>query len=254
MAVVPHPVPLEPARHVDVGQRLQRQRVEGGGGVLALVDVVGVQVGDVDQQPYPGPVGQLVEELPLRQLLARPGEERRDVLHGERHGQLVLGDPHVLAEDREPFPRPGDRQQVPGLQPARRGPLPARPDERDVLGDQWRPQRLGPLGQRRQPYRIGPLRAAQAQPHPVRHHGHPTLPQPPQGVGKVTGTDVLRHHLHPLDPRHRLDGLRDRGPPADPRTQPFHTATPSRNPPAPAATLPATVHPGTVTRPLQSRI
>src|SRR5690606_40579088 len=57
VAVVPHAVPLEAAGDMDVGDGLQRQAGEGLGGVLAAVDVVGVQVGDVDEQPHAGAVG-----------------------------------------------------------------------------------------------------------------------------------------------------------------------------------------------------
>ena len=116
VAVVPDAVAFETAGDMDVRDGLDGQFVQRLGGVLAAVDVVGVEVGHVDQEAYAGAVGEVVQELALGHLLARPGDQRRDVLHRERHGQRVLGDADVLAEDVEGVPGAGDGQQVPGLQ------------------------------------------------------------------------------------------------------------------------------------------
>ncbi|GAA3486187.1 hypothetical protein GCM10018987_02660 [Streptomyces cremeus] len=227
--VVPYAVPLDAARHMDVRDRLDRQLVQRPRRVLAPVDAVGVQVGDVDEQPYTGAPHQLRQELPLRQLLARPGEQGRDVLQRERHRQLVLGDPHVLAQHPQRVPGARHRQQVPGLQGPGRGQPSARPYERDVLGDQRRAQRLGARGQGREAVRVGALRPADAQRHAVRDHLRAALAQPQQGGGEVAGADVLRDHLHPVDAGQRLDRVGDLGPPADADAEPqslvlaFHT-------------------------------
>lgn len=106
----------KPCGDVDVGDGLDREFVEGLGGVLAAVDMVRVQVGHVDEQTDTGAVRQVVEELSLGHLLAGPGDQRGDVLHREGHGQRGLSDADVLAQDVQRVPGARDRQQVPGLQ------------------------------------------------------------------------------------------------------------------------------------------
>lgn len=139
MAVVPDAVPLVAARHVHVGDRLDGQFVERAGRVLAPVDVVGVQIGHVDQQPHPGAVDEVVQELALGHLLTGPGEQRRDVLHRERHREGGLGGPHVRAQHVQRVPGARHGQQMAGLQHGGAGAGAARADERDVLGDQGEP-------------------------------------------------------------------------------------------------------------------
>lgn len=124
---------------MDVRDGLDRQLVECLRGVLAPVDVVGVEVRHVDEEPDAGAVDEVVEELPLGHLLARPVDEGRDVLQGERHGQRVLGDADVLAQHVQGVPGARHRQQMPGLQLRRRGEGAPRPDERDVLRDEGAP-------------------------------------------------------------------------------------------------------------------
>ncbi len=208
---------------MDVRDGLHRQFVQRLRRVLAEVDVVGVQVGHVDQQPHPGPLDQLRQELPLGELLVGPGDQRGDVLQGERHRQRVLRDPHVLAEHVQRVPGAGHRQQVPRLQPRRRGQRPPGPHERDVLGHQGRPQQFGARRESGEPVGVGPVRAAEAERHPVRHDGHPALAQPYQRVREVVGAEVLRDRLHPVDPAQRLHLGRDLRPPADTDAQ-FHAA------------------------------
>jgi hypothetical protein len=226
VAVVPDAVPLVPARHVHVRDRLDGQLVQRTGRVLAPVDVVGVQVGHVDQQPHPRAVDEVVQELALGHLLAGPGEERRDVLHRERHRKGGLGDPYVRAQHVQGVPGARHGEQVARLQHGGAGAGAARPDERDVLGDQRRTQRLGPLGECGQPCLVGAAGAAEAEGDTVRDDGHSALAQPPQRFGEMTGAEVLRHGLDPVDARHRLHGLRDLRPPADPRTQTLHPHPP----------------------------
>ncbi len=136
VAVVPDAVALEAAGDMHVGDRIEGQRRQRLGGVLAPVDVVGVQVGHVDQQPHAGPLDQLGQELALGQLLTRPGEQRGDVLQGQRHRQRVLRDADVLAQHVQRVPGARHGQQVAGLQARGGGERAARPDVGDVLGDQ----------------------------------------------------------------------------------------------------------------------
>ncbi len=213
--VVPDAVPLDAARHVHVRDGLDGQLGQGAGRVLAAVDAVGVQVGDVDEEPYPGALHQLREELPLRHLLARPGDQGGDVLQGERHGQRVLRDAHVLAEHVEGVAGAGHGEQVARLQRRGRRERPPGPYERDVLRDQRRSQRHRLLAERREPRGVGPVRAAEPQRHAVRHDRDAAPPQPGQGVGQVVRADVLRDDLHPVHPGQPLHRLRDLGTPAD---------------------------------------
>ncbi len=194
--------------------------------VLTAVDVVGVQVGHVDEQPHPGPLDQLGQELPLGHPLARPGEQRGDVLQRQRHRQRLLRDPHVLAEHVEGVAGARHGQQVARLQAGRRGERAARPDERDVLGDQRSPERLRAFRERREPALVGAVGAAEAEGDAVRDHGHPALAQPQQRVREMARADVLRHDLHPVDARHALHGVRDLRSPADSRTQSPHGPAP----------------------------
>jgi hypothetical protein len=113
VAVVPDTVAFEAAGHVDVGDGLDGEFVEGLRGVLATVDVVRVQVGHVDEEPDAGAVDQVVEELPLGHFLAGPGDQRGDVLHREGDGQGRLGGTDVLAQDVQRVPGARNRQQVP---------------------------------------------------------------------------------------------------------------------------------------------
>ena len=69
VAVVPDAVPLEAAGDVDVGDGFHGEFVEGLGRVLAAVDVVGVEVGDVDEQAYAGAVDQVVQELDRKSVV-----------------------------------------------------------------------------------------------------------------------------------------------------------------------------------------
>ncbi len=226
MAVVPDTVPLVAARHMHVRDRLDRQFVERPRRILAPVDVIGVQIGHVDQQPHPRAVDEVVQELALRHLLAGPGQQRGDVLHRERHRQRGLRDPYVRAQHVQRVPGARHRQQMARLQPRGTGAGAARADERDVLGDQRRAQRLGTLGEGGQPGLVGPVGAAETEGDAVRHDGHPALAQPQQRVGQMAGAEVLRDGLDPVDARHPLHGLRDLRPPADPRPQPLHPRPP----------------------------
>ncbi len=178
MGVVPHAVAFHAARDMDVGDGLDGEFGEGLGRVLAAVDVVGVQVGDVDEEAYAGAVGQVVQELALGHLLARPGEQRGDVLDGEGYGQRGLGDADVLAEHVEGVAGARHGQQVAGFQERGGGQGAARADERDVLGDEGRAQRLGSLGERRQPGLVRAVGAAEAEGDAVRDHGHAAFAQP----------------------------------------------------------------------------
>ena len=88
---------------------LRRERV------VRLVQIVGVQVGDVDEQPYAGPRHQLGQERTLPELLARPVEQRGHVLQRQRHRQRRLGDAHVLHQHVQAVAGTRHRQQMPGL-------------------------------------------------------------------------------------------------------------------------------------------
>ena len=68
----------------------------------------------------------------------------------------------------------------------------------------------------------GPVGAAEAERDPVRHDGDAALAQPYQRVGKVTGADVLRDRLDPVDAGQALHRLGDLGPPADADAQVLH--------------------------------
>ncbi|KIF70958.1 hypothetical protein HY68_23970 [Streptomyces sp. AcH 505] len=215
VGVVPDPVALDTAGDMDVRDGLDRQFVERGRRVLTAVDVVGVQIGDVDQQPDAGALHQFGEELALAHLLVGPADQRGDVLHCERHRQRVLGDAHVLAEHPQRVLRARHRQQMTGLQAGRSGQRAAGPDERDVLGDQRRAERLRPFGEVGQPPRIGPVGAAEPERDAVRDDGDAPLAQSDERVRQMVGAEVLGDRLDPVDPVQRLDGVRDLRAPAD---------------------------------------
>jgi uncharacterized protein (TIGR02118 family) len=118
--------------------------------VAAMVAGVGVQVRHVQQQQCLGAVQQLGQERGLVQLGCWPLQQRSDMLKGERNRKVGLGQPDVGGQNLQRLPGAGNRQQMPGVQPAG-------PDEGHVLADQRCIQPVGHGGQVGDPGRVGLL-------------------------------------------------------------------------------------------------
>jgi hypothetical protein len=75
---------------VQVGDCVQRQLVQGDQRVQTQVDLVGVQVGQVQQQPDPGALDEFGQEL--ASLIWSSGQPKRGhVLQRQRHRERGLG-------------------------------------------------------------------------------------------------------------------------------------------------------------------
>ena len=78
------------ARDVDVRQAVEREPVEHGHRVVAVVAGVGVEVGHVEQQQGAGALEQLGDEVALVELGFRPLDQGGDGLEGQGDGQAAM--------------------------------------------------------------------------------------------------------------------------------------------------------------------
>lgn len=129
VGIAPEGVDAGTAGDVEVGDAVEGQAGEEGRGVAAVVDEVGVEVGDVEQEVGAGAVEELGEEVGLGEVVVGPGERGGDVLEGERDGESIEGAADVVDEDGELGAGAGDGEEVAEL-----GGAGAR--EGDVLADE----------------------------------------------------------------------------------------------------------------------
>ncbi len=109
-------VSLLAARHVDVGEPLEREPVQERDRIPAEVPRVRVEVREVEEEERARPVEDLAEERRLVHLRAGPLEEGRYVLERERHRELGLHGPHVLDDDLERLARARHGEEVARLE------------------------------------------------------------------------------------------------------------------------------------------
>ncbi|GAA3032995.1 hypothetical protein GCM10020000_07610 [Streptomyces olivoverticillatus] len=176
-----------------------------------------MEVGDVDEKADARALDQLGEELPFRELVLRPGEERRDVLQGKGYGQQLLGDTDVLAEDVQRVPGAGHRQQVPGFDAGDAVSGPPDPTKAMCSVTSGAPSASARSARATSLPRSGRSAPPRPSETPCGTTGVPRSHSRRSG-GEVSGADVLRHDLHPVDALRACDVPGDFRAPADART------------------------------------
>jgi hypothetical protein len=213
------------ARDVD-----HRDPVEGVGpehfeGVAALVEGVGVEVPEVEQERAAGGAGDLAVEVLLAHGVVGPARGPRDVLEQQRDVREVPPRARDVARHRRHrLARPRELREVPHL------PAPGA-RQRDVLAHHGRPQRARELAEAARAVFVDPLRAPERQLHPVRHH-RPRLRERRRLAPRPRLREAqLRHHL---DERHRPARVEDVGrdllAPPDPNACEFSAHRVARRP------------------------
>ena len=97
---------------VNLPDRLQRERVEPGKGIEAVVARAHEEVVQVEQESAAGAPGQLGEELGLGDLLVLEAEIGGRVLDEHAPTEMILGPGHVVGHHAERFAGHRHRQQV----------------------------------------------------------------------------------------------------------------------------------------------
>jgi len=156
----------DPAGQVDFAHPLQRQALQVGDGVVAMIAGIGVDVLQVQEEPGVRLLDDRPHELRLGHLRVRQSERVGDVLQQNREtgkGPLQLG--HVPGHRRHRLAGEGERREMADLDAPR-------PGEGDVLREPGRRDRLGEPGDVAHPLRIEPLGAPEREADAVEEHRH----------------------------------------------------------------------------------
>ena len=140
------------AGEVELHDAVERQRGERGVRVGAVVDAVGVEVGDVEEQAAVGRGEDGGDEAGLGHFRAGQMDGERDVFENQRRGDVAADVGDIGGEDINGFAREGQGCEVADLDAARAG-------EGDVLAP---PRRIEALDEARKVFEIGVVEAVGA--------------------------------------------------------------------------------------------